>query len=171
MAADLLIRVLEPDDAGRFFALRLAGLEESPLAFGTHADEYRSEPLERVAAFLQPGQGRVVLGAEQGGQLVGTVSLVRQLRRNVQHKASVNAVYVKPEARGQGVGEQLMRELLAQARQMEGLRQVQLSVTTSQQAALRLYRRLGFETYGHEREALIVNGTPVDEDHLQLDLT
>ncbi|MNU00746.1 putative acetyltransferase [compost metagenome] len=72
-------------------------------------------------------------------------------------------MYVAPAERGRGLGRLLMRAAIDHARTMRGIRQVQLSVTANNVAASALYASLGFTVYGHEREALLVNGKLYDE--------
>lgn len=136
----LILRPLEAADAGIYFALRLSGLEEAPLAFGRSAEEYRLEPLETVAAGLgeRPGE-RVTFGAFLGGELVGVMTLVRDSGLKKRHKAVLVAVYVAPTARGQGTGGRLLAALLDWASAVPGLLQVRLSVSVTQTAARRLY--------------------------------
>lgn len=47
---------------------------------------------------------------------------------------------------------------------MEGLKQINLSVVTTNQAAVKLYRKLGFETYGIEKNALEYHGQEYNEE-------
>ena len=161
------IRPLNAEDAERYFLLRLSGLEESPLAFGRGADEYRRESLEAVAAGLNEVAGeRVTLGAFLEGELVGAMMLTHNLSLKQRHKASIYAVYIAPAARGQRVGERLLAALLAWARAVPGLLQLQLGVSVTQTAARGLYAAQGFTVYGLERRALRVNGQDVDEEHM-----
>jgi ribosomal protein S18 acetylase RimI-like enzyme len=53
---------------------------------------------------------------------------------------------------------------------LKGLEQVLLSVTTTQIAALALYRSLGFELFGTEPRALNISGEFIDEHYLILHL-
>ena len=151
-------------DAEAYFRLRLAGLEESPLAFGRSAEEYRLETVAGVATALEelPGE-RVTLGAFVAGALVGIMTLVCNPALKQRHKASIFAVYVAPEARGQRVGDRLLGGLLEWAR-AAGIGQVQLSVSVTQTAARRLYARHGFTVYGLERRAMRVGGQDIDEE-------
>ena len=48
------------------------------------------------------------------------------------------------------------------------MEQILLAVTTRHEAAKRLYRRFGFETWGTEPNALKVDSAYVDEDHMIL---
>jgi L-phenylalanine/L-methionine N-acetyltransferase len=57
------------------------------------------------------------------------------------------------EARqGRGVGARLLQMLLAAASVMIGLRRVQLTVFSDNEAAIRLYQRFGFEIEGRHRD-------------------
>jgi RimJ/RimL family protein N-acetyltransferase len=163
------LRPLTSADAAQYFELRLSGLEESPLAFGRSAEEYRSEKLETIAERLEelPGE-RVTLGAFLHSELVGIMTLVRNLALKQRHKADLYAVYVSPQARGQKVGETLLTALLQWARAVPGLRQVHLAVSVPQTAARRLYVRQGFTVYGVEKRALQVAGQDVDEELMAL---
>jgi hypothetical protein len=50
------------------------------------------------------------------------------------------------------------------------VRQVLLTVATTQQAARRLYAGLGFRSIGVEPGALYVNDSYIDEEHMVLDI-
>jgi ribosomal protein S18 acetylase RimI-like enzyme len=161
----LIVRPLSAADAPTYFAFRLAGLAESPLAFGRSAEEYRHEPLETVAAGLDEIAGeRVTLGAFLGDELVGAMTVVRESTLKRRHKGNIYAVYVAPAARGQRVGETLLSALLHWAEAVPGLEQLHLAVSVTQEAARRLYLRQGFQVYGLEPKALRVNGVDVDDE-------
>lgn len=63
-----------------------------------------------------------------------------------------------------------MDRLLERAAVVAGLEQVLLSVARTQEAAIRLYRSLGFEPYGCEPRALKVGNRFIDEEHMILQL-
>ena len=66
------------------------------------------------------------------------------------------------------MGRAVLSELLNRARTLQGLEQIRLTVAEGQGAARRMYTSLGFEVFGHERHALLVDGEYVDEDHMVL---
>lgn len=68
----------------------------------------------------------------------------------------VAGMAVAPAWRGRGVGDQLMRLLLAEAQQI-GVRRLQLEVLDENAAAIRLYTRLGFQV---TRPLAVYMGTP-----------
>jgi ribosomal protein S18 acetylase RimI-like enzyme len=80
------------------------------------------------------------LVAVESGVAVGLANLGRRGER-----AWVAGVGVIPARRGAGIGEQLMRGLFAQARDL-GAREVGLEVITENTPAIALYEKLGFET-------------------------
>jgi ribosomal-protein-alanine N-acetyltransferase len=55
----------------------------------------------------------------------------------------INNVAIRPQFRGQGIGTALLRHVLADARRF-GARRATLEVRASNEAARRLYQRLGF---------------------------
>ena len=140
-----LIRPLNPADRDAFFHLRLRAL------------------LKRRYA---RAEGDFVLGAFAAVDqpLIGVVRLMRNQRLKERHKASVVGMYVAPEAAGRGVGRALLTELLARADRVDGLRQIQLVVSSKNDAARHLYESVGFRCYGREIEGLCVGGAFYDAD-------
>lgn len=177
----LLIRPLNPADRDAFFRLRLRGLHAHPDAFGQSYEEALAKGPAQHDAMLEgtrAAQGDFILGAfipndgskesseysAQNGEMAGTVGLIRNQRLKQQHKASLVGMYVAPEAAGRGVGRALLTELLALGGQVQGLRQIQLLVSSNNEPARHLYESLGFRCYGRENEALYVDGQFHDAD-------
>ena len=71
---------------------------------------------------------------------MGTLAIVTVMTGTTAH---VEDVVVDSKARGRGVGELIMRELVSMAREARA-DQVTLTSRPSREAANRLYRRLGF---------------------------
>jgi ribosomal protein S18 acetylase RimI-like enzyme len=159
------IRRLVRADAEVYRAFRLYTLERFPEAFTSHAAEDRAKPLAWYAERLAPATNvrQFVLGAFAADRLVGAAGLTAATRRNEAHKAEIFGVAVHEDWQGQGVGEALLKAIIKDARALRGLRQLSLSVTDADSAAVRLYQRLGFETFGVEPRAAIVNGRDIDK--------
>ena len=83
----------------------------------------------------------VALVAEEDGRAVGFIFCV--LGDRGRKTAHITDFYVRPEARGRGVGRALLRALIDPARET-GLDHVSLEVLLRNAEARRLYERLGF---------------------------
>ena len=168
------IRQLTADDAQVYWELRLFALRESTTAFASSYEEESAHPLEqRLARFqnemIVPAEVNFILGAfDEHGSLIGNVGLRREQRIKLRHKAIVVGMYVAPEARGQGVGRQLLVELLRQARALDGLLKLDLYVTNDNLSAKGLYASLGFQSYGVEKDALRLGEQFIDDNLMSL---
>lgn len=146
--ATAVVRVLRPAEASAYFAVRLALLKSDPLAYVTTAEEWAGRRLATVAERLTPGDTHMTYGAYLAGELVGILTLTRATRLGERHRAEIVGVGVLPQARGQGCADALMRAAISQVRRWDGVEQIELAVTDTQHAALRLYERWGFVTWG-----------------------
>ena len=160
------IRSITEQDVVAYHALRLAGLEEYPEAFGETVEHFKkvstAQTVERLKA--SESRGGFILGAfSNEGILHGVVGLAREDGEKMEHRARIWGMYVGPSARKMGVGKSLMKECLEKAGQISGLEQVHLCVVTSNKAAVKLYTSLGFESYGTDPRVLKVDGQVFDE--------
>ena len=83
--------------------------------------------------------------ARLDGRIVGSLTLAFY-RIPTGVKAWIEDVMVDDTARGQGIGESLNRTAIDEARR-RGAKHVTLTSRPSREAANRLYRRIGFESY------------------------
>lgn len=167
------IRRLSGEDAAVYQALRLRGLRESPEAFGSSYEEEVDRPLERVAERLAGGAANesAVFGAfDAGGALVGVGGLYRETHLKARHRATVVGMYVAPEVRGQGIGRALLAAVVAHARSMDGVRRLELGVTTTNASARALYRAFGFTAWGVQPDAYRAGGQSYDSEMMTLAL-
>jgi ribosomal protein S18 acetylase RimI-like enzyme len=157
------IRRLLASDADRFQALRLQALRDSPSAFSSsYEEEFDTSP----AAVAQILTYRIVLGAFIRDELVGMIGVGRESMRKTRHKGFIRAMYVAPEQRGAGLAKRLMTEALAVLEAMDGVRQVTLSVTSTNAAALALYVSMGFRPFGREPDSLLIDGVMYEDTHM-----
>lgn len=166
-----LLRQLSPPDAPVFRELRLRAMQECPLAFSADHAENSLRPLEYFAQQLQADASRFVMGAfSEGAVLVGMIGFARCEGIKLCHKSNIWSLYVAPEARGQGLGQQLLDDVLLRAEQMDRLTQVHIAVTVGNAAARAFYLSNGFAPYGVEPCAMIVEGQACDIEHMMLRL-
>lgn len=159
----MIIRRLNPKDAELYRAIRLEALQMTPEAFGSSYEEEKSYPLELYEGRFQE-EYSATFGAFLEEQLCGVVTLVREQRNKLKHRANIYGVYVSSEKRGRGIAKKLMLEAIREAEDMGGVEQIHLSVVTSNEAAGKLYRSLGFEAYGVQKKALKINDSYYDEE-------
>jgi RimJ/RimL family protein N-acetyltransferase len=162
-----MIRRLVPADVDAYRAVRLDALRLHPEAFSSSYEEESAYPVDQHARFLSPPSA--VFGVFSGDRLVGIAGLYALERLKQKHKGNIVGVYVDTAHRGTGFSRGLLQAVIAEARRTD-LRLVQLTVTVGNDRARRLYASLGFQSYGIERRALLVNGMFHDEEFMALDL-
>ena len=100
---------------------------------------------ERALAAADCGE-RIVLGAFDGADLIGTVSLLLDLPQNQPHRAEIAKLMTHPTHRGRGVAAALMRraeeEAVARSRSLLTLD------TAAEEGASGFYEKLGFTLAG-----------------------
>lgn len=165
-----MIRPLVEDDIEAYTALRRRSLLESPLHFGASPEDDTSAAPAALRDSMRRAPDWMLFGAFEDGALAGAVGLVRGRHAKSAHRLLLWGMYVDPAFRGRGLGRALLEACIAQARSIETVSWIDLSVTTAAGAARRLYERAGFRAWGTERDALRHEGVTVDQHHLTLDL-
>lgn len=164
------IRTLTPDDASQYRELRLRALRKHPEAFATSYEEEQARSISEFAQKLAPGPEHITLGAYNEGQLVGIVTLTRPVSNpKLQHRATIAAMYVVPEARKQRLARILLNESLSIAGEW-GVSDVALAVAVGNYSARNLYASAGFVSYGIEPRCLCVDGRFFDAEWMNLRL-
>lgn len=102
-------------------------------------EEFDRNQLEHPQEYIID-KGGAILFARDGGQILGTVGLVKS-GEDVYEMIKMG---VSPEARGKGVGQLLGKAILQKARALGG-RKVVLYSSSKLEAALALYRKIGFK--------------------------
>lgn len=162
------IRPLTFADVARYRTLRLAALAESPESFGSSVEDEKDASDAFMAERAVPAAPGVTFGAFDDGDLIGIASYAASQKVKTRHKGTMVGVYIAPSHRGTGLGRRLVERVVEHAATLGVI--LNCTVTSHNAAALRLYRDLGFRTYGLEKAALYVNGVFLDEELLSLDL-
>jgi L-amino acid N-acyltransferase YncA len=90
-------------------------------------------------------------------QLIGISVLVKNPRSKMAHSATINSVYVKPSHQYKGLAYMLLNEIFEEAK-VNHIEQLTLSVVSTNERALKLYKRLGFVEYGRHPKSIQYQG-------------
>ena len=131
-----VVRALTEADWEFYRSVRLAALADSPECFGSSVDRERAFPESVWRERLVRRNQFVALRDGQAEGLAGVVPLD-------EGTAELVSVWVRPQARGHGYGDALVRAALDWAAE-HGCRAVHLSVVAGNRPAERLFRRHGF---------------------------
>ena len=165
--ARLTVRRLSALDAAAYRDLRLAGLLAHPGAFGASWEEEADHPL---AWFEDRLNQNVIFGGEHLGTATidGVAGFYISDGAKQSHKGVLWGMFIRPEARGTGLGASLIIQVLEHARHV--VEEVRLTVVASNTNAIRLYERAGFERYGLEQRALKIGADYYDQVLMALTL-
>jgi putative acetyltransferase len=152
---DILIRPVEPEDWPD-----LAEIFAQPNAIaGTLQLPFRSKAFHRKRLEETP-PGRIHLGADIGGKLIGTAMLA-PLEHRRAHVGTIG-MGVHDAYQGRGAGGALLAALLDMADRWLGLSRIELTVYTDNARAIGLYEKHGFEREGLHREFALRGGVLID---------
>ena len=138
---DFRIRGGQPDDWQAYRDIRLRMLQETPDAYGSsYAREAGFSESEWRTRTTHP---MLFLAVNENDEVVGTATGLPAGEGAVE----IVAMYVAPEARGQGCAGRLLDAVAAASRQ-RGANRLVLRVTRGNRVASRCYTRYGFRPTG-----------------------
>ena len=138
-AVAVVIRSLRPGDWPEVSRIYAEGIATGNATFETAVPSWEAWDAAHLA------DHRLV--AERDGAVVGWVALLPVSGRACYAGVAEVSAYVAEEARGQGVGAELLAAAIRSSEQA-GIWTLQTSVFPENDASLRLLRRFGFRTVG-----------------------
>lgn len=167
----ITIRSVTKDDVAAFWKLRLEGLLRNPESFASSYEESVNQSMQSVLERISETDYNYIVGAfHDNDELIGISGFVRDKRLKLKHKGFIWGVYVTADYRKQGIGKKMIEEIITRAKTLKGLTQINLSTMATNEAGIRLYQSMGFQTYGVERKALKVGEVYLDEHLMALHL-
>lgn len=157
------VRILSEEDLEAFRALRLLALKTNPEAFASTYNREAEFPLDRFKSRLSTDAGNFVVGGFTEEKLVCNASFLRSQGEKSAHKGMIVAMYCDRDYRGTGVAQAVMQYLLDEARNIDGLVKVDLTVVSDNHRAKAFYESFGFTMYGKEPMAMFDGEHYVDE--------
>jgi ribosomal protein S18 acetylase RimI-like enzyme len=142
---------LTPDDWQVWRKLRQSALAEAPEAFGSALADWTGDrdTQQRWRARLQDVPVNLVVVLD--GEPAAMVSITAP---DVRGAVELISMWVTPQARGRGVGDEAVRQAITRAGQRFPNCTMQLSVKTLNHPAIALYRRHGFVDAGQSPDDL-----------------
>lgn len=146
---------LTPDDWELLKDMRLRALQTDPLAFGrTYNEELQLRDEDWKEKLAEPDSEWFF--SKKDDKFIAMAGIHFAKRATIQHRAEIVGVFVEPEYRKQGIGEDLMRKIIAKLKANSRTAKIELNVRTPQEPAIEMYKKLGFRTVGiHEKNAKI----------------
>lgn len=131
---------LRPGDLGRLIAFHATAFEGDEAHFGVKFEAFVARLMAEFVLDGAPGQ---IFMAEQDGTLVGCAAMIERAQAGAASCGQLRWVLAAPSSRGTGLGERLVRSAIDYARD-NGWREVVLETTEGLDAAMGLYKKLGF---------------------------
>lgn len=167
---EINIITLDPSRWQESKAIRLEGLKQDPLAFGSSYEEsihIEDAVWQERAQSAYIKKNNITLYAEVDDKLIGLMGAIWSNRVKTQHIAIIFGVYVSPEYRNGGVGTKLLAVLLDEIQSIPQLEKINLTVNTTQKSAQALYKKFGFVPIGIAHKELKIDGQYYDELYME----
>ncbi|MFS0691018.1 GNAT family N-acetyltransferase [Sporosarcina sp. 179-K 8C2 HS] len=160
----MITRQVQSSDANQL--VRLIGEVErtsETMLYGAGERKLSEEQFKkRIESF--GADASTILMAEVDGSLVGYLMVIAGAANRNNHSAYI-VIGISEKYRGQGIGKSLFASLDNWAKE-NNLHRLELTVMTTNTAAIKLYEQSGFAIEGVKKDSLFVNDQYVDEYYM-----
>ena len=132
-----------------------------PGYFCSQPSELTSENVQATISTLHKNRGLYIV-AEIEGQLVGHAFLEPLHPQALSHVAELTVV-VHKGWQEKGIGSRLMKELIAYAKSSQWIERIELWVRASNERAISLYKKIGFQEEGRLKKRVKVGNRYFDD--------
>jgi L-amino acid N-acyltransferase YncA/ubiquinone/menaquinone biosynthesis C-methylase UbiE len=150
--AGVLIRPMQPADAGQVLAIYQAGLDTGQASFETTAPAWDAFDAARLPLHRH-------VAADAGtGQVLGWAAVTAVSSRRVYAGVVEHSLYIHPDHQRRGIGAALLEALTGSA-DAAGIWTIQSGIFPENIASLRLHHQAGFRTVGNRERLACHHGS------------
>jgi RimJ/RimL family protein N-acetyltransferase len=159
----LIIREIKSSDAEKFSTLtpQVEAESEYMLWEAGERNVQVEQQLKMIEGIEQKENSTILVAEKDNKNLVGFLMAVGGNAKRIKHSAYI-VMGILNEYRGKGIGTKLIEELERWAFN-HNIHRLELTVVTCNEAALSLYRKMGFVIEGTKKNSLCIDGKFVDE--------
>lgn len=121
--------------------------ETDYLTFGSNEFKKSIEEEEAIIEHHKLARNRIFILAIMNDEIVGILNVNASPKKRLEHIAEFGLSVLKVHW-NKGVGTLLLKYLITWAKENEVIRKVNLKVLTTNESAIKLYKKLGFEVEG-----------------------
>jgi len=156
-------RLLQPSEAKDYRRLRLESLQFFPNSFGANYEEQKAKKQLAFETYIkEQTPDKFIMGAFSNTTILGICGFYRNTDQREQHKGAIIQMYVSASYRGQQIGTSLLVTTLEKAFQIKEVEHINLGVYANNEAAVHLYKKAGFTTYGVEKNCMKIGEKYMD---------
>lgn len=150
--AEQIVRVIKNAEKSGYMLFDPGERKVAPESFAKFIDATNEQ--EKSGIFV----------AEENGQILGYMFVQNEKPKRISHRAYI-VVGIHSDSRGKGIGKALFIHMMDWAKKVH-LHRLDLTVIAKNDAAIALYKKMGFEIEGVKRDSLLINNEFVDEYYM-----
>lgn len=150
--AEDIINVMSNAEESGFMLFAPGERKMMPESLGTYIETLNNQT--RSGMFI----------AAEGDRILGYMIVQNEKPKRIAHRAYI-VVGVHSDSRGKGVGKALFTSVISWAKQVE-LHRLELTVIATNEIAVHLYKKMGFEIEGVKKDSLFIDCQYVDEYYM-----
>lgn len=158
----MIIRECTSEDAERFKQLlETIDAETDFMLYSRNERDMSIHEAEKMIHSFESASSTTIIISEADGELVGYLMAVGGKAKKNKHSAYL-AMGVAQAFSGRGIGTRLMAHIEEWARE-NSISRLELTTMIHNEAALALYKKMGYEVEGVKRKSLKINDAFTDE--------
>lgn len=153
-------------DSGKIIAVIKDAEESGFMLYAPGEREVTAEAISKFILSLNNTKKSGFFIARENDVVLGYIMVKSEMSARTSHRATI-AVGVHSNSRGKGVGTHLFEHVIPWASQ-EKIHRLELTVIESNERAIHLYKKMGFEVEGIKKDSLLIKNQYVNELYMSL---